>query len=567
MTPTAVKALRALEGQLSRFEGAAEAKLALLAQLESSRLPGAPEVLRLHEALCFLRAYPDSEKVLSAVERMLRAFPERGDLQRHRKALADTGIAGTDIYYAFFWPTALWLRRRWPAQITVHWAALENEKLVEERLHLLALYAETPGLDEYAFPVREWIARLKGADETDAAFLIRRWEALPMTDEARETFYQEQLIPLQLAAGKNTPSRSRARLAGLPVVFQTRPLERGRPDLHKELDRAPVAVHSLSPAEGRKVIDLAREAMVTRSRDLDAFAYGDPNDVRLIDCGDGLQFAAIGTLPERRLLLESVYGFLTFKSGVPVGYVLSSALFGSSEVAYNVFETYRGAEAARIYGRVLAMLRGLFGSDAFTIYPYQLGHGNEEGLRSGAWWFYRKLGFGPRAAGALRLMREEERKMRSNPSHRSTPAVLRSLAEENLYLFSAGEREDVIGRLPLANVGLQVTAYLARRFGSSREQGARTCAREAAALLGLAPTRGFSRGERLAWNRWSPLLCSMPAIAEWSEADRRAVIEVIRAKGGSRESEFVRLFDAHAPLRQAIRELASRPDPPAPTLP
>src|SRR5439155_9308084 len=131
-------------------------------------------------------------------------------------------------------------------------------------------------------------------------------------------------------------------------------------------------------------------SMVTRSRDLDVFSWADERDVRLVDCGGGLQFACIGAVPERRLLLESVYGFLTLKNGVPIGYVLASALFGSSEVAYNVFETWRGAESAHVYGRVLAMLHTLFGSTTFGIDPYQMGHKNEEGQESGAWWFYYK---------------------------------------------------------------------------------------------------------------------------------------------------------------------------------
>src|SRR5258708_11776048 len=65
--------------------------------------------------------------------------------------------------------------------------------------------------------------------------------------------------------------------------------------------------------------------MVTRSRDLDVFSYADRNDVSLVDCGQGLQFVAFGAIPERRLLLEAVYGFLTLKNGVPIGYVLARA--------------------------------------------------------------------------------------------------------------------------------------------------------------------------------------------------------------------------------------------------
>src|SRR4029453_255545 len=98
-------------------------------------------------------------------------------------------------------------------------------------------------------------------------------------------------------------------------------------------------IPTLGPREGRDLVDLACDAMVTRQRDLDVFSYGDPTDVRVADCGEGLHPPAIGFLPERRLLLEAVYGFLMLKNGVPVGYALTSALYGSSEIAFNVFET------------------------------------------------------------------------------------------------------------------------------------------------------------------------------------------------------------------------------------
>jgi hypothetical protein len=48
----------------------------------------------------------------------------------------------------------------------------------------------------------------------------------------------------------------------------------------------------------------------------------------------------------------------------------------------------------------------------------------------------------------------------------------------------------------------------------------------------------------------------LPRLERWSEAERRSLVEVIRAKGGRRESDFVRRFDAHRRLRAAIRDLA-----------
>jgi hypothetical protein len=405
--------------------------------------------------------------------------------------------------------------------------------------------------------VRQWIRRLKGPRETDAAFLVRRFAALGMDEAARSLFYDELDPPLRLAPGPDTPARTRARFAPARVVFQTGPLVTQRPVLADELRRPLVAERSLGPREGRALIDLARDAMVTRNRDLDVFAYGDANDVRLLDCGSGLQLACIGAVPERRLLLEAVYGFLTLKNGVPIGYVLASALNRSSEIAYNVFETYRGGESSPIYGRVVACVRRLFGADVFTVFPYQLGDGNDEGLRSGAFWFYQKLGFVPRAPEARRVLGQELARMKSDPRHRSDLATLKRLAAHNVF-WQPGRRrrDDVIGVLPLANVGLHVTRYVAERFGSDRERAARTCSAEAGALLGVRSFRAFSPGERLAWDRWAPLVMVLPGVRNWSPAQKRALIAVIRAKGGRRESDFVRLYDAHRPLRGAVRRLA-----------
>jgi hypothetical protein len=343
-----------------------------------------------------------------------------------------------------------------------------------------------------------------------------------------------------------------------PRTFVKRAPASGRPELKREVARAPRAIRALGERDGQALIDLARAAMVTRSRDLDVFAYGDARDVRLADCGDGLSFAVIGVKPERRLLLEGVYGYLTLKNGVPVGYVLASALYGSSEIAYNVFETYRGAEAAAIYARALALTHRLFGSDTFTIFPYQLGEGNDEALASGAWWFYRKLGFAPSDAGARRLARAEERRMRATPGHRSSRATLERLARHNLYWSARSQRPDVIGRLPLARAGLAVTRECARRFGSDREAAAAAALERALARLRLTRVPGRSADERGAFERWAPLIALLPGIDSWSAAQRRALLAVALAKGGRRESDFVRAFDAHQPLRRALRALIQR---------
>jgi hypothetical protein len=555
---TSSQALVSLERVLTRYgNGVAERKAKLIKELARRSLSSSDKVLRFHEALCFLWAYPDNRDVLHAVESALERFANRRDLRRFRDELMNSGIAGTDIHFRFFWFMSRWLARRYPEHLSIDWDEYENGNPLEAILHLLATYSESPGLDEIDFALPDWIDSLKGPGETDAVFLIRRFEALTADAFERETFFEQIDVPMKLSAGPSTPSRTRAKFHRSPVVFQNRPLSTARPSLHDELERPPVGVRDASPREARQLIEMAYEAMVTRTRDLDVFIHADAKDVRIIDCGEGLEFVGFGAQPERRLLLESVYGYLTLKNGVPIGYVLTSQLFQSVGVAYNVFDTYRGTESAVTYGRVLGMVRHMFGIDSVFVDPYQLGHNNQEGLSSGAWWFYYKLGFLPEDSGVRRILRQELARIKKTPRHRSGEDTLQQLTAENMYLYLNGRRDDILGKLWLGNVGLRISRYLAKRFGADRDRGIETCSREVTRLLGVQSQKDFNAGERLAWRRWSPLVLILPGIEKWNDAERRDLAEVVRAKGGRRESDFVRLFDGHRKLRRAIVKLSA----------
>lgn len=552
-------AVAALE-ELARLRGefgdqAAARKRALLSRLERGGLSTAEQVLTLHEVLCFLRAYPDDAALLEQVERLLGSFDRRRDLRRHRRALESTGIAGTETYFRFFAPTALWLSRRWPAHLELDWPECENTGSLEAWLPLLASYAETPAIDEFGFELKEWIERLKGPEETGAAFLLRRMEQIPMDPALREMLLDQLDLAYTLTPGPETPARTRESFPAGRIAFQAAPLKRERPRLPAALEEPPRRVRRLSPAEGKSVLELARSAMVVRSRDLDAFSYGDARDVRLAELGDGFWIALVGMLPARRLMLETQYGFLVLRNHVPLGYGTITTLFRSSEVAFTIFDTFRSAEAASIFAGALRVSHHVFGADTFMIDPYQIGRDNEDAVQSGAWWFYRKLGFAPRDRDTRRLMREEERRMKADRSHRSSPATLRALAEAPVFYSAGAARDDVLGVLPLARIGLEVSAFVSRRFGHDRKRAERVCAAEARRLLGVR--RRPNPAQRMAWERWGPLVLALSGIGRWSAANRRALATIIDAKAGPRESDYLARFDAHRALRRALVRLAS----------
>ena len=119
---------------------------------------------------------------------------------------------------------------------------------------------------------------------------------------------------------------------------------------------------------------------------------------------------------------------MILKNGVPISYGAITCLYNSAEVAYTIFDTFRGGESARIYVRTLVMVSHIFGCDTFMIDPYQLGEDNDDALQSGAWWFYQKLGYRPRSKKLLRLMNQELSKMTATATPPLVDAVLKQLA-------------------------------------------------------------------------------------------------------------------------------------------
>ena len=82
------------------------------------------------------------------------------------------------------------LARRWPDRLTVSWEDLDAPERLERMLQLLVPFAEGAAMEEWSLPLREWCERLKGPDETDAAFLVRRLAALPERRLARAPDYR-----------------------------------------------------------------------------------------------------------------------------------------------------------------------------------------------------------------------------------------------------------------------------------------------------------------------------------------------------------------------------------------
>ena len=529
---------------------AASEKLALLAELEDKSLGRAADVERLHEALCFSRAWPDNPKLLATVNRMLKHFSERADLNRFAGALEDSGIDGTDIRFRFYRATALWLAQRCGDSLHIDWEQFEAQDRLSRALESLVLFGERGALQQYVYDAAEWIDRMRSADETDAVFLSRLFAACGAAEAVLDSVYDELDMPFYLSASATTPTRTLEYVRPKAIDYQRHTIKREAVDLQQAAHRL-IRIDTVDRKQAVRLVDLARSAMVARSRDLDAFAYASADDVMQVNCGHGIQIVLIGMLPVKRYLLECEYGYLMLRNGVVVGYGTGTGLFGSCQIAFNLFPTFRGAETTELYASVLATFHKLFDADTFSVDSYQIGADNEEAIDSGAWWFYVRMGFRPRDSGAIRLANAELRKAQKK-GYRSTKSTLRRLANYPLYFSLGGERQDVLPMVCTDSISLGMLDYVAQRYGSQRQEGARRCSQELAQVLGIASFSAWTADEQLMWHRLTPLIAAVADVKKWSKADRDALTDVLRAKGSVREADYVKLFDAHKRLRRAV---------------
>jgi hypothetical protein len=219
-------------------------------------------------------------------------------------------------------------------------------------------------------------------------------------------------------------------------------LRRADVSLDAELKSPPLSITKISRTRGEQMLDLARGTSAMRFRELHGFTYGDPSDVHRAALGRGIEVFVSGVSREHRLPVRTYHAGLIFKNGVPIGYVETLTFKEQMEVGFNLYYTFREGETAWLYARLLRLFHQLLGVTLFTVDPYQLGFHNDEAIDSGAFWFYRKLGFRPTNAEVAKLLAIEEKRLRSNPDYRTPARTLRRLAA-GWIVYGDGDRVDV----------------------------------------------------------------------------------------------------------------------------
>jgi len=586
MPPTLDALLASLEAARSSFSRGAVAEIkALLDQLSGCEFREAKSLIRFHEALLFLRAFPQSATLVPRIERALNTFHHRinelRELGIDMSVLDDfdtSGIAGTTMQDSLNFEVARWLARRLAGNVEIAWDDYEDERAMGSTWPRFIPLLEGDADVEASIPWRRWLDSARGR-QRELEWLTGRFEQLRVTDRERGELYDSLRLLLRWQLKNLKLSRTRNWSRPRQFYYHSEPLiARSQVSLARELTLPAPRLTKLSRRDGESVAETIREVMAVRYRELYGTTLGDASSVVRATLDRGVVMYFWNLPASRRLPLRAYVAGFTLKNGVPINYIEAIGLCEWIEVGFNTFYTYRQGETAWIYAQVLRCLCTLMGATTISVYPYQIGQNNDEAIDSGAFWFYRKLGFRSGNKDLEELAKKEERKIAANPQYRTPKRTLKRLAEAHVFyelgrigvgkgMTSSRADTVAISTLALAaegpwdkfstrNLGLRVNRRMAREFGGDSAQIRHASVADVSRALGVNLSRWNPR-EKCAFENWSLVLALIPDLRRWSEKEKSDAAGIIRAQAGPDEMRYLRLSQQHSRLRREILRLGS----------
>ncbi len=538
----------------------------LLTQLSRRRFKDAASLIRLHESLMFMLAYPQSKNLLDQTKELLASFPKR--IEYLKKIEADltefdepevSGIAGTSVTVMLGYKFAHWLSEHHTNEVEIDWEVYEEEPGIRLTLPRVLPLFEEEALVEAHVPFVEYIHAAKPKNVKDLAWLMTAFSQLDLKEKEKTELYDSLKLFIQFSPVFHT-SRTGLRSNVRKVFYHDGPLIQRRDiSLKKELDAPALQIKKLSAKEGLEILDIIRSASALRFRELHGFIWSDEKSFLKVDLGRGVIVFINEVLPENRLPLRAYHSGFIFKNGVPIGYVEGLSIFEKMEIGFNLYYTFREGETAWLFAQLLRIFKQHLGVTVFSVDPYQIGHENEEGIESGAFWFYRKLGFHPIRDEVAKIVEREEKKLSERKDYRTSAKILRKIAKGHMFYAHAESQSGIQNQwkdFHLRNILLAIQSKMSQNFKGNGKKMREVATQKASQLLNVDLKR-LKQTEHEAFGNLALVVSLIPKVEKWTKEEKELIVKIFRAKGSGTEAQYLQLMQKHRQLREALIKLGS----------
>lgn len=516
-------------------KGPSRSRRSILLKLAEKIHFNCDELLVLHDILLFSRAYPDNKETLALSESLLKKITS--SIKENEQQLQNSGILNSYRHDSFSFDLLKWLVEE-GVPILLDWEDGSLGGEFDEFLQQCIFKTEGDSVLSEESSIKD-IVELARGKSSELKWLLDRIEELELSPFVLDRVFGSLNLWVRWKLTKDFHSTTLTRFPKRKIFYQADQLINC--DVRTYCKKPLPLPRKLSKSEFHSLHSTARAALAVRGRETDPVIYTSSNGITFFELDRGIDIALFELTSERRLPIESYIGFVAARNQVPIAYGGAWILGYRGEIGINIFDAFRGGESSLLFAELLRVYHQHYGVRTFLVHPSQFGGDNEEALKSGAFWFYYRLGFRPdnKNLCTLALRELEEREM--NTSYRSSIRILKRLSKARLVLGLDEGSSRLDSELEVQKIGTLLVRIIGRDFSGDRKKA------RSEALKRLSAPNSIDNDIFL-------LSLLISNISSWSKAEIAELINVFQKKVGSSEREYVKAFQKHTRLRKALSD-------------
>lgn len=490
-----------------------------------------------------MMAYPTNKILLDltneTMSKLLLQLEKNTSLQ-HK--LIGSGYLHTAVECNFSYEKVKYIISKFPHQVSIHSAS----SIIETQIAILKLVlpsVEYSTIHEGENDLKTRISKFNPSKtRTDLEWLLQTIQQSGLNKKTQAIIYNQLEIFIQWKVLNQDCSVSFLKGPSLPIFYHTKPLEK-KISLPEIIQQKLPAFVTLTDKDRERIIDAAKITLFYLYRETEPFTNANKDDITLFQLDKGISIALFGSTVDKRYSLESYIGYMVFKNNIPASYG-GGWIFGKrSQFGINILEAFRGGESSLIICELLRVYHQHFGVTCFVVKPYQFGLNNTEAIKTGAFWFYYKLGFRPENNALKELALNEEKQKLINPNYKSDISTLKKYTKSNLALTLS---ESSYPHYDSEILSKRITSYINIPFDGDRENALTHCFNQLKETLAIDKKKW--KQEDLDYARQISVLFSMkPNCKEWQQKHKKNILQFILLKSAKTELPWInhlQKFDA-----------------------
>lgn len=516
------------------------------------------DLIKLHETLLFLKAHPSHKRLLRSVSNLQKKTNNNilQSIQRRKEEgiFEQTGVAGTCITATFSYTLVVWLSKEYPKHIYFDSFGATEDLINSVISSLLPLSLKEHFSDEKTESFISWMEEIAGKDKRNQLqFLLQIFSVADLSIRTASQLMEQLELYIRIDLAK-LPSRST--ITGLKQTPFYHKEELLRTFNLKEIIQTYLPQSTpLSLLDKKRLTESIRFQLISLYRETDPGTNTDFDDISLYRLERGLDVVLLGMDSTHRLPIDTYIGFFAFKNQIPYAYGGTWLLGSTAKIGLNIFPSYRGGESTWFFAQLMRVYYQEFKPDYFIAEPYQIGRGNPEGIASGAFWFYYKLGFRSLTHSHRLFASKEFDKLSSGKRKKTPKKTLEKLVEDEMVL--AINKNIVISKTKFDTMQLSasITHFIRNKFNGNLEKAIQQSLSTLMTELNIKNKEYFlslTPGvESIALS-----LFAAGGIKLWSKKEKGLLLDLIEEKSFGTDSNYAKKLNAHKSLLRLLQKLS-----------